>query len=101
MQNKFNNIEVNDVVSIKLTTVEEIIAKVVEINTCGLVLSKIRVVIPQMVSPTELGMQLLPWIVTEPDIDIEIHENYILAVVKINNDTEKQYLQNTTSILLS
>jgi hypothetical protein len=101
MNDKFTNIAIDDVVAIKLSTVEEIIAKVVEVGADSLTLSRVRVVLPQMISPTELGMQLLPWVVTEPDTNIRLHEDYMLVVVKINNDTAKQYLQNTTSILLS
>jgi len=84
----------NEVVSIKLLSGEEIVARFVEETATGYVLSK-----PTVVTMSQQGIGLMPFMITiDPDRDVVINSGAVSSI----NATEKlfadQYIQGTTGI---
>jgi hypothetical protein len=83
-----------DVVTIKLQTAEEVIARL-ENETAD----KIEVTRPLTLTYGPQGVGMTPWIITaEPDIRIEIDKSRIMAMTPTMKQAADQYLQGTTGI---
>lgn len=83
-----------DTVSIKLTSGEEIVARLEEEKGESLILKK-----PLMITATQQGLGLAPFMfTTSPDAKITIDTSKIVCVVKTQEEFAKQYIENTTSI---
>ena len=87
--------EVNDVVSIKLSSGEELIGKLVEEGPEVVTLAK-----PLMLSMTQKGMGLAPYMFTvNPESTIKFNHKNIITIVKTMDTMAKQYIQSTTGLV--
>lgn len=87
--------ELNDVVSIKLSSGEELIGKLLEETHDTITLSK-----PLMLSMTQQGMGLAPYMFTvNPESKISFNEKNIITIVKTMDTMAKQYIQSTTGLI--
>ena len=83
-----------DVVSLKLSSGEEIIGALEEENAKAFVLKK-----PLMVAATQQGLGLAPFMFTvSPDSKVPVNANSVLCVVKTDKDMASQYIQSTTGL---
>lgn len=84
----------NDVVSLKLTSGEEIVARLVDETTTNVTLSK-----PLSLTATQTGIGLAPFMFTiEQDSKIKVNSTAIIAITKTQKETASQYLESTTGI---
>jgi len=87
--------EVNDVVSIKLSSGEELVGKLVEEGPEVVTLAK-----PLMLSMTQKGMGLAPYMFTvNPESTIKFNDKNIITIVKTMDTMAKQYIQSTTGLV--
>jgi hypothetical protein len=87
--------KVNDVVSIKLSSGEELVGKLVDENPETVTLSK-----PLMLSMTQKGMGLAPYMFTvNPETNITFNEKNIITLAKTMETMAKQYIQSTTGLV--
>lgn len=86
-----------DVVSMKLSSGEEIISKLEEESPDFYKISK-----PLMVAATQQGLGLAPYMFTvDPESMIKINKTSIICTVPTEKDMANQYIQNTTGIKLA
>jgi hypothetical protein len=86
-----------DIVTFKLETAEEVIAKLVEETDKVYKLER-----PMTLSYTPQGVGLTPWIITsEPEAVIEIDKHRVMAQTPTMKNASDQYLQGTTGIKLA
>lgn len=84
-----------DVVSIKLSSGEEMVANLVKEDSNTLTVSK-----PLMLVASEGGMGLAPYMFTvSPETKIAIRLNNVITVVKTAEDAAKMYTQQTSGIV--
>lgn len=89
-------ISAGDTITIKTTSGEEIVARLVEPRANSYVLSK-----PLAVMATAQGIGLGPLAFTvNPDTKIEINNSAILFVAKTDSEMAKQYVSSTTGLQL-
>ena len=106
MHNDLLSAEYNDVVVLKLQSTEEILGRFISLrktNSFEPLSVKIRapqVIIPQMLGPQEMGIQLVPWIISDLDKDVNVDLSFVVTSFILNNDISKKYLEGTTSILI-
>jgi len=87
--------KVNDVVSIKLSSGEELVGKLVDESGDTVTLSK-----PLMLSMTQKGMGLAPYMFTvDPESKISFNEKNIITLAKTMETMAKQYIQSTTGLV--
>lgn len=87
--------EINDVISIKLSSGEELVGKLLEETHDTITLSK-----PLMLSMTPKGMGLAPYMFTvNPETKISFNQKNIITVVKTMETMAKQYIQSTTGLV--
>lgn len=83
-----------DTVSMKLTSGEEVIAKLEKEDTNGVTVSK-----PLMVAATQQGLGLAPFMFTiGQESKINLNTSNVLCIVKTDDEMAKQYISNTTGI---
>lgn len=83
-----------DTISIKLSSGEEVIARLEEESD-----SYIKVYKPLMLTATQEGLGLAPFMFTiPPETQIKINQSTVLCVVKTEEEMANQYLQNTTGL---
>jgi len=83
-----------DAVTIKLTSGEEIIARLQEETEEGLKVSK-----PMSLTATQEGIGLAPFVFTiSPETDFVIKNHSIICVAKTIEEMATQYIQNTTGL---
>jgi hypothetical protein len=86
-----------EVVSLKLTSGEELVARLVEETATGYRISK-----PTMITMTQQGLGLMPYMFTvDPDRDIVIHHGAVVVISTTEKAFADQYLQGTTGIKLA
>jgi hypothetical protein len=87
---------INDVVSIKLSSGEEVIGKLLEETPETVTLSK-----PLMLAQTAKGMGLAPYMFTvDPEkAQLKFNEKNIITVTKTMETMAKQYIQSTTGLI--
>ena len=88
--------EVNDVISIKLSSGEEVVGKLVEETSGAITLSK-----PLMLANTPKGMGLAPYMFTvDPEkAQLKFSDKNIITVSKTMETMSKQYIQSTTGLV--
>jgi hypothetical protein len=87
-------IKSGDIVTLKLTSAEEVIARLDEETVNSYRLNK-----PMTLSYTPQGVGLTPWLITaEPDATIEIEKSRIMALTNTTKQAADQYIQGTTGI---
>jgi hypothetical protein len=83
-----------DIVTIKITTGDEIIARLVEVKDNEYVISK-----PLALMATDTGMGLGPFAFTiSPDTKIPINRSTVVFCARTDPDTAKTYIGNTSSL---
>lgn len=86
--------KVGETVSIKLTSGEEVVARLEEEKDESFILHK-----PLMVTATQQGLGLAPFMFTiGPDAKVKIDHNKVVCLVKTQDEMSKQYIQSTTGI---
>lgn len=86
-----------EVVTIKLTTGEEIIARLVEENGLHTKISK-----PLVLSMTSQGIGMMPFLFTvSPEKDIRLNNGTIAVIMPTDKQFADQYLSSTTGIKLT
>ena len=91
-----NVIKKGDVVTLKLTSGEELIARYSHDDNTQFVLCK-----PLVVAMTKTGPGLMPYLFTvSPDTDVPILKTAIAVIVKTDKEFADQYLSSTSSIQL-
>ena len=86
-----------EIISIKTTAGEEIIAKLVEDNDKFVKVSK-----PLCLTATKEGIGLVPFMFTiDPDTEISISKQTVMVVAPSVKHSADAYLQNTTGIKLA
>lgn len=84
------------VITLKLSSGEELIARYEEENAHGYKISK-----PMVLSMTPKGPGLMPYLFTvSPDTAIVINYTSVMVVADTDKDFANQYLQSTTGISL-
>lgn len=88
--------KVGDTVSIKLSSGEELIARLEDEKAESIVIRK-----PLMVAVTQQGLGLAPYMFTiAPDAKITINTRNVICINKTLDEMAKQYLSNTSGILV-
>ena len=83
-----------DVVSLKLSSGEEVVGRLEEDKPDGLVLSK-----PMMLTASQQGLGLAPFMFSvDPESKLLIKAGSVLCVTKTEKSFASQYLENTTGI---
>lgn len=83
-----------DTVSLKLTSGEEVIARLDKESNDSYQLHK-----PLMVVANQQGLGLAPFMFTvSPDAKFNLNSKNVLCVVKTEDEMAKQYVQNTTGL---
>jgi hypothetical protein len=83
-----------DTITLKLTSGEEIIARLEEDKSEGLRLSK-----PMSLTATQEGIGLAPFVFTvAADTDLIINHNAVVCVAKTEEQMASQYIQNMTGL---
>ena len=85
-----------DTISLKLTSGEEVVARLEEETNNGFKLNK-----PLMLTMTQQGIGLAPFMFTaSPDTVIFIASDKVICVVKTIDEMSKQYISSTTGIVM-
>lgn len=86
--------KVGETVSLKLTSGEEVVARLEEEKDASFILHK-----PLMVTATQQGLGLAPFMFTiGPDANVKVSTSKIVCIVKTQEAMSKQYIQSTTGI---
>lgn len=86
-----------EVITLKLTSGEELVGKLVEETTAHYKLSK-----PLVIGHTPKGPGLMPYLFTvNPDKDIKILKTAVTVAETTDKEFANQYLQGTTGITLA
>jgi hypothetical protein len=90
-------ITAGEIVTIKTTAGEEIVAKLVEDTPTGVVVKK-----PLCLTATKDGVGLVPFLfTTDSDIDVTINKNAVMVLAPTMKDAADTYIQQTTGIKLA
>lgn len=86
-----------DIITIKLTSGEELISRFEEEISTGIKISK-----PMVLSMTPKGVGMMPYLFTvNPDTKITIEKTAISVIANTDEDFAKQYVTSTTGIELT
>jgi hypothetical protein len=86
-----------EIVTIKTTAGEEIVAKLVEENPMGITVAK-----PLVLTASQKGIALVPFLfTTDPDANITISKGTVMVLAPTIKDAADTYIQNTTGIKLA
>lgn len=89
--------KIGDIVSVKLSSGEEMMAKLEDESGSHLTLTK-----PLILVAAEKGMGLAPFMFTvSPEAKVSLNINNIICVVKSAKDAADTYIQQTTGIKLA
>jgi hypothetical protein len=90
-------VSAGEVISLKLNSGEELLAKLVEETTSGYKVSK-----PLVLSMNQQGMGMIPFMFTaNPEKDITILKSAVSAITVCDKMFADQYVQGTTGIKLA
>jgi hypothetical protein len=86
-----------EVVTFKLTSGEELVAKLVEEGAAHYKLSR-----PMVIGMGQQGPGLMPYLFTvHPDKDVKLNKNVVAMAEATDEQFAKQFLQSTTGIQLT
>jgi hypothetical protein len=86
-----------EVVTFKLTSGEELVAKLVEDGAAHYKLSR-----PMVIGMGQQGPGLMPYLFTvHPDKDVKLNKNVVAMAEATDEQFAKQFLQSTTGIQLT
>lgn len=95
-------LQLNDIVIVKLATSEEVVGKLVDIINSKYLLERPRVIVPVRAgNGNEVGIQAFPLLMSYPDATTPISESHIITMIKAPANVEKTYLAQTTGLDLS
>ena len=86
----------HDVISIKLTTGEEVIATYRELTDTHIVVAK-----PATIAANQQGMGIIPWMMTSRPEKVRINISTVIAFALTDESIAKSYTQATTDIQLA
>lgn len=89
-----------EVIALKLTSGEEIVARVEDRNEESLTLDKVMIV---GVGPGKDGnpvVQMMPWLAANQDATVIVFNAHVVAAFGLHPELEKNYLQQTSRIQL-
>jgi len=90
-------IKEGEVITLKLTSGDEIVARLVEETSTGYKISK-----PTMITVTPQGLGLVPYAFTvSTDMDIVIRDHAVAMIAVTEKQFADQYLQGTTGIKIA
>jgi hypothetical protein len=90
-------ITIGEIVTIKTTAGEEIVAKLVEENPMNITVAK-----PLVLTAGQKGIALVPFLfTTDPDANITISRATVMVLAPTIKDAADTYIQNTTGIKLA
>jgi hypothetical protein len=90
-------ISIGEVVTLRLTTGEEIICKLVEDTATNVLISK-----PMVLSMGQQGLGMMPFIFTvHPDKNIKLAKASVVMMEATDKQFADQYIQSTTGIKLA
>ena len=90
-------VSAGEVITLKLTSGEELVGKLVEETAVHFKLSK-----PLVIGHTPKGPGLMPYLFTvSPDKDIKISKTAVTVAEATDEEFAKQYIQGTTGITLA
>jgi len=85
-----------DVISVRLSSGEEIVGKLVTDETSTMKLKQ-----PLMAMMSEKGLAMIPFMLTvDPEKDLTVSKNQIVITAKSHKEVADHYLQSTTGISL-
>lgn len=97
---KRNNPEINDVVTIKLSSGEEIVGKLTERTIDSVFLAKPIQIIMQPVGPKQMGLAFHPVLGSVGDVTMQFPlANLAIRPVKTGEDVTRNYIQATTGLV--
>lgn len=82
-----------DIVTVKLSSSEEIIATLTAETGDTVTVEK-----PVILIQGQQGVGMMPWMMSAEETKINIKSSHVMAIVKTQADVAKAYTQNTTSI---
>lgn len=86
-----------EVVTLKLSSGEELVAKLVEESSAGYKISK-----PLVLSMSSQGVGMVPYLFTgNPDKDLTLKQNSVTVITTTEKQFADQYIQGTTGIKLA
>ena len=86
-----------EVITIKLTSGEELVAKLIEETASHYKLAK-----PLVLSMTQQGIGMMPYLFTvNPDKDVQLNKSTVTVIVPTDKQFSDQYIQGTTGIKLA
>lgn len=97
-------IESGDIIAIKLSTGEELIAKLNSVGNDNIVISKpLTVTLAQDPRTGSVGIQMLPYFVLCGDADakLTIKDSHIVTRTLANENAKSGYIQNTTGLTVA
>lgn len=89
-----------EVVALKLSTSEELVARVVKRGDKTIILDKPRAIALMPGQQGQMGMTLIPFMASNQDGEITLNNSHVVAETKPAKDLEDGYLQNTSGIQL-
>ena len=91
-----------DVVSVKLVTNEEIVAKFLEQDTNTITITKPLVLSISVDGAGKPGLQMYPFFILGADGDekLPLKKEHIIAVIKSRDDVKSGYIHNTTGLTI-
>ena len=91
------NISENSIVAIKVSTGEEMIARLVSQDE-----DTIKVRKPMAFVRTQQSMGLMPWMATpDPDAELSINKKFIMVISMCEKTLADQYVEKTSGIKLA
>lgn len=85
----------------KVVSGEEVICRVISDSGGVYTVTKARLIVPYQRSATDFGLELYPFLRSEPDAEFELHQNIIITSVAASAMLERAYIEQTTPIDLS
>ena len=93
---KLNTLNPNDIVAIKVVSGDEILAKLIEITTNGVKISKPL----QLIIMTQGSVGMIPYMVgIDDESKLFINNDKIILMGKARPDAASQYIENTTGLV--
>lgn len=86
----------NDIVTMKLTTGEEVLASYVEEDSEEITVSK-----PATIAQGPQGMGIIPWMMTSKAEQVNINKRTVIAMAPTEKEIANAYTEATTSIQLA
>jgi hypothetical protein len=93
----------NDIVTIKLLTGEEVVAKITDVTADGFVMHKPAIINIGTDKAGNVGLQMVPYFLlsAEPEVRIPIKNQHVITMVLAADQIKSNYIKSTTGISLA